>query len=56
MKSIVLSLIKKELTGPNKASRNIATETLDGIMSHYDKIKMNTIETNANYYDSSRDT
>ena len=41
---------KERADWSNKASRNIATETLDGIMSHYDKIKMNTIETNANYY------
>lgn len=34
----------------NKANKNTASDTLDGLMSKYDKIKLNTIETNANYY------
>lgn len=41
---------KERIDWSNKASRNLATESLDGIMSKYDKIKLNTIETNANYY------
>ena len=34
----------------NKANNNLANETLDGLMSHYDKIKLNTVQANANYY------
>lgn len=34
----------------NKANNNLVTETLDGLMSKYDKIKLNTVQTNANYY------
>lgn len=34
----------------NKANRNLASDSLDGLMSRYDKIKLNTIEVNANYY------
>ncbi len=34
----------------NKANSNIASANLNGLMSNYDKIKLNTIEANANYY------
>ena len=35
----------------NKANNNLVNETLDGLMSHYDKIKLNTVQANANYYE-----
>ena len=41
---------KERIDWSNKASRNLATESLDGIMSKYDKIKLNTIETNAKLF------
>lgn len=34
----------------NKANGNLATDTLDGLLSKYDKIKLNSVEHNANYY------
>ena len=34
----------------NKANNNIANESVDGLMSHYDKVKLNTVQANANYY------
>lgn len=34
----------------NKANNNLVNESVDGLMSHYDKIKLNTVQANANYY------
>lgn len=41
---------KEKTDFANKANKNLATEQLDGLMSRYDKVKVNSIETNANYY------
>lgn len=41
---------REKMEWSNKANRNLVSDTLDGLMSRMDKIKLNSVEMNANYY------